>query len=120
MPRNSHYEDYFFCFLSEDHYNPNLSTYCLSTKNLRNYAFVCLFNEIFVVKYKKIDCRICGRIIYKSGNRSDVKNGRISGPILPHCVTQPIRIFADWNVKTVDKACVLSYLFTVHLKYSLN
>ena len=39
-----------------------LLTYCYSTKNLRNLAFVCVFKGIFVVKYKWINCRITGGI----------------------------------------------------------
>ncbi len=30
-----------------------LPTYYYSTKNLRNFAFVCLFKGIFVVEYKR-------------------------------------------------------------------
>ena len=40
-----------------------LLTYCYRTKNLRNYAFVSLFKGIFVVKYKRLYCRIFGRIL---------------------------------------------------------
>ena len=59
-----------------------LLTYCYSTKNLRNYDFVCLFKVIFIVKYKRLNCRISGRIVSISGIRPDIKNGRISGPTL--------------------------------------
>ena len=44
-----------------------LLTNCYSTKNLRNYAFACLFKMIYVVKYKRLDCRISDRIISTSG-----------------------------------------------------
>ena len=46
-----------------------LLTYCYSTKNLRNHTFVCLFKRIFVVKYKRFNCRISGRIVSISGIR---------------------------------------------------
>ena len=59
-----------------------LLTYCYSTKNLRNYDFVCLFKVIFLVRYKRLNCRISGRIVSISGIRPDIKNGRISGPTL--------------------------------------
>ncbi len=42
-----------------------LLTYC-QIKNLRNYALVWLFKGILVVKYKRLDWRISGRIILKS------------------------------------------------------
>ncbi len=63
----------------------NLSTYCFCTKNLRNYAFVSLFSGIFVIKYKRFNCRI----IPISGIRPDIKNGRISGPTLVLTIVFP-------------------------------
>ncbi len=38
--------------------NELLQTYCYSTKNLRNYAFVCLFLGNRVDKYTGINARI--------------------------------------------------------------
>ncbi len=35
-----------------------LLTYYYGTKNLRNYAFSCLFKGIFIVKYKRLNCFI--------------------------------------------------------------
>lgn len=55
---------------------------CYSTKNLRNYAFICLFKGIFVVKYKRLNGSISGRIIWKSRIWSNIKNSWISGPTL--------------------------------------
>ena len=59
-----------------------LVTYFYSTKNLKKYAFVCLFKEIFAVKNKRLNSRISGRIVSISGIRPDSENGRISGPTL--------------------------------------
>ena len=44
-----------------------LRIYCYSTKNFRNYAFVCLFKGIFVVKYKRLNCRISFQISGHTG-----------------------------------------------------
>ena len=40
-----------------------LLTYCYSSKNLINDAFVCLLNDIFVVKYKRLNCPISGPML---------------------------------------------------------
>ncbi len=38
----------------------SLLNYCYNTKKFRNYAFVCLFKEIFVVEYKRLNYWIFG------------------------------------------------------------
>ncbi len=54
-----------------------LLTYCNINKKLRNFV-VCLFKRIFVVKYKRLNCRISSRITSIFGIRPD---------ILPQCPT---------------------------------
>ena len=44
-----------------------LLTYCYTTKNLRNYAFVGLFKEIFVFKDKRLNCWISGATLNSEG-----------------------------------------------------
>ncbi len=50
-----------------------LLIYCNTNKNLRNFAFVCMFKGIFVVKYKKIKL---------TDNRPDIENAWKSSPTL--------------------------------------
>ncbi len=57
-----------------------LLNYCHRTKNVRNYAFVCLFKGIFVVRYKRLNSQISSQIISISGIRLDIENGWISYP----------------------------------------
>ena len=90
---------------------------CYNTKNLSNYAFVCLLKGIFVVKCKISNCRISGQIFSISSIRPDRKSDRIPDPTLEYINPLPLPLNKEYKSLQIEQLLCYYLVMKVFVRY---